>query len=92
MTRKRFIKLLMGRYGYDRNAARQDAQLRQDYTHQRDLTNRAAKAWGYSIRLPLITVEPEETVDIQGFKEGLAMEYEKYFQTPVQCIAVDTIE
>lgn len=53
MTRKRFIKLLMGRYGYDRNAARQDAQLKQDYTHQRDLTNRAAKAWGYSIRLPL---------------------------------------
>ena len=39
-----------------------------------------------------ITVELEETIDIQGFKEGLAMEYEKYFQTPVQCIAVNEIE
>lgn len=38
------------------------------------------------------TVEAEDTDDIQGIKEELAMEFERRLNTPVQCIAVKEIE
>ncbi len=43
MTRKRYIKLLMGRYGYDRNAARHDARLIQEHQRMLELLNHHAK-------------------------------------------------
>lgn len=71
MTRKRFIKLLMGRYGCDRDAARNDAQLIQGYQHQRELTNRSAKTLG---------MPKEKRMPMHGYEYIWRNYYERFME------------
>ena len=51
MTRKRFIKLLMGRGGLTRNETAVDVSIVQSRQKEFELVNRRAKAAGFPARL-----------------------------------------
>lgn len=53
MKRKRFIKLLMGKIGAERDAARDEATVTQLLQHRQELVNIQAKSLGYEWRMPM---------------------------------------
>lgn len=55
MTRKRYIKLLMGRQGYSRNEARREARAEARYKALVDKNNQKIKSFGGDARRPQVS-------------------------------------
>lgn len=79
MTRKRYIKLLMGRQGYSRNEAREDAKIFMNYHETMAKFHR--QAVGYHTRYRLRFCKDEILMRLAQIMEILANEEEKIHQT-----------
>lgn len=72
MTRKRYIKLLMGRQGYSRNEARQETQTVTRHKALVDKNNHKIKSFGGDSRRPQASYkEYYDCVVMLGGKKGI---------------------
>lgn len=71
MTRKRYIKLLMGKLDLSRNEARENARAVMRTKAYADQSNHRTKYWGGNARRPQISyeVEYEATIILNRQKE-----------------------
>lgn len=72
MTRKRYIKLLMGRQGYSRNEARQEACTVTRHKALVDKNNHKIKSFGGDARRPQASYKESYDCDVKlGGKNGI---------------------
>lgn len=72
MTRKRYIKLLMGRQGYSRNEARRDARTVARYKALVDKNNHKIKSFGGTARRPQASYKEYYDCNVKlGGKNGI---------------------
>lgn len=79
MTRKRYIKLLMGRQGYSRNEAREDVKIFINY--QEAMAKHHRQAVGYHTRYHLRFCKDEILMRLAQIMEVLANEEETIHKT-----------
>lgn len=72
MTRKKYIKLLMGRQGYSRNEARRDARTVARHKALVDKNNQKIKSFGGTVRRPQASYkEHYDCIVMLGGKNGI---------------------
>lgn len=77
MTRKRYIKLLMGKFSVSRNEARRDADMTPYFQNMREHLNHEAKVWGIKCRM-----KPRGYVERWEFYAELLKKGEEYEKIP----------